>query len=471
VSLLLILLFLASPGILEARVPERGKSLIRPAHAPIPPHPKDSSVIRELAVEVDLPLARDPGTKKLLLPVFSGPPLVLIRDDDLTPSRKGSVIWSGHVDGQPASMATLVVGKQILIGNVATQPTSAKPAEYYGIRYLGNRLHVLWQIDPTRLPLESDPLPAGIPKVKRGESGSLFLSASRWIPHHRSFPQTGNSDPVNTQPRVGIASKAGFRQGPNNDSPPPPPTCTRDTGSTIDVLVVYTSKAAQAANGADAIEEEIDLAIRETNRSYARSDVDQRLQLVHVQQVENYVEEKGPESDWLTLQRPGGELADVHNLRDDVRADIVGLLVEYTEADLSSCGQAKVMEDESPAFEKFAFAAVTRRCAGAPGKWTLAHEFGHLMGARHNWASDKGEMPFRFSHGYVQHSSPGHPAFRTLMSTCKSCDRVPYWSNPDIQYPASGDAMGSKDEPEPANNAQTLNETAETVAKFRCSTN
>jgi len=467
----LVSLLLLCPGsleFLEARVPEETPILTRPAHSTIPPHAPDSSIIREAPIEVNLDLARNSRITRLPLPVFGGQTLVLIRDDDMTPSRKGSVIWSGHVDGQPASMATLVVGKEVLIGNVATQPTPEKPAEYYEIRYLGNRLHVLRQIDPTRLPPESDPMSGRTPRVKRDESGSRFLSASHWIPHNRSFLQTGNGDPVNTQSRVGIALKAAFRQGPSSDSPPAPPTCTSGTGSTIDVLVVYTSKAAQAANGADAMEEAIDLAIRELNCSYARSDVTQRLQLVGVQQVGKYVETGGPANDWPILQDPGGALADVHTIRKAVRADIVGLIVEYTEAELSSCGQAKVMEDVSPAFEQDAFAVVTRRCAGAPGKWSLAHEFGHLMGARHQWATDKEELPFPFSHGYVQHTSPGHPAFRTLMSTCNSCDRVPYWSNPDIQYPASpGDAMGSNDVKKPANNAKTLNKTAETVAKFR----
>ena len=67
------------------------------------------------------------------------------------------------------------------------------------------------------------------------------------------------------------------------------------------------------------------------------------------------------------------------------------------------------------------------------------------------------------------------PRFRTLMAKddeCKlahrRCDRVLFWSNPELKFPQTGIAMGVAGGDEPANNAETLRQTAPFVANFRC---
>jgi hypothetical protein len=71
----------------------------------------------------------------------------------------------------------------------------------------------------------------------------------------------------------------------------------------------------------------------------------------------------------------------------------------------------------------------------AVANFTLAHEFGHLQGCRHN--VDVNETPFPFGHGFSQGG-----VFQTIMAVCCGGIRVNYWSNPYVYYPSVGQ-MGS----------------------------
>jgi Metallo-peptidase family M12 len=467
-SVSLLFLFAAAAAFLEARAPEGGPNVIlRPADSTIPlTDPEDSSVLRQQAVVVDIRLARK-DTTTLQFPRFDGPALKLVRTSRRT-SLYDSVVWVGRVEGQEASVVILVAGQNVLIGKVVTQPTLRQPAEYYEIQYLGNGLHVLRKYDPSTLAPDSNPI---APKIDR----------TTW-----DGPRSAESAGV---------SKAAF--GRSISVPPPP--CSRDDGTTIDALVVYTKAAKDKAAaldksvGAQAIEMAIIHYIEEANDSYARSKITpQQLRLVHTEEVSYNENQWGDAAiDADKLQRKGGDLQGVHDTRERVGADVVGLIVEYTkkQTDDKGCGQAFLMEDPGTDFERFAFAAIPRRCAQRI--IGLAHEFGHIMGARHDWENDRNEdnprKPFPFSHGYVHLptvADPG-PPFRTVMAkndVCNKhrCDLVPYWSNPNVRFPdpstgIPGSPMGETDPAkvleEPTDNATTLNNTASIVAKFRCSQN
>ena len=238
-----------------------------------------------------------------------------------------------------------------------------------------------------------------------------------------------------------------------------------DDGSTIDVLVIYTQAARSAAGGTSAMSTVIDLAVSETNDSYANSGVNQRVRLVHAQEV-NYSES---DFDWVStlyrLRDPAdGYLDDVHALRDTYCADEVVMIV----ANMGYCGIAFMMDTVSHSFEGWAFSLVSYPCAA--GHYTFAHELGHTMGARHDWYVDPTDnRPFSYNHGYVNTTD----RWLTIMSygtECADngiyCSRLPYWSNPDQTY--GGETMGV---PEGASNAadnrKTLNSTAYTVSNFR----
>jgi hypothetical protein len=336
-------------------------------------------------------------------------------------NQSGGFSWLGHVEGVPLSQVTLVVKDGLLVGNVVM------PAGFYQVRYVGNGVHAVYEIDPSAFPPEMEPIPADIREEAQASAGPESLA---------------------------------------------------DDGSVIDVLVVYTPGARAAEGGTQAMNALIDLAVAETNTSYANSLINQRLNLVHTAEV-SYVEFDFVEALYAVTDPDDGLMDNVHTLRDDYAADEVVLII-HIQGSLY-CGVAWFMSNVSTAFESNAFAVVHRACA--TGYYSFGHELGHNMGARHDWYVDNGVTPYTYSHGYVNAADQ----WRTILaynSECSdrgfSCTRLQYWSNPDVTL--GGDPMGvpggtaancSEGVPNPhcdADNRETLNQTAYTVANFRVRT-
>ncbi len=239
------------------------------------------------------------------------------------------------------------------------------------------------------------------------------------------------------------------------------PAC--DDGSSIDLLVVYTSLARDARGGTAAIETKIGDAVNRMNEALVNSLVDTHFELVHVAEV-NYDETTAAYygNHIYRLQDPqDGYMDEVNVWRDEYAADIVSLVV----ADNRGCGVAFLMQDATHAFEAFAFNVNT--CINYE---SLAHEIGHNMGCHHNRENTNGNGVFEYSFGY---QDPGG-RFRTVMAyPCPGgplggCPRIRHFSNPDVSY--LGRPTGVPiDQSDSANNALTLNQTALTVANFRCS--
>jgi hypothetical protein len=135
--------------------------------------------------------------------------------------------------------------------------------------------------------------------------------------------------------------------------------------------------------------------------------------------------------------------------RNEKRADIVGLIID----DPNGCGLSTRVGADS----EEAFFVVHHSCAAIT--YSVAHEVGHILGARHDRAVDSNEAPFPFGHGYVNGRK-----WRDMMSYregCNGCPRIPYWSNPRVAY--KGEPTGT-----PAtDNARVILEQAERVSNFR----
>ena len=159
---------------------------------------------------------------------------------------------------------------------------------------------------------------------------------------------------------------------------------------TITVLVAYTRAAASRYE--DVSRDLVALAIEEANQSFRNSGVGNvQLKLVHAYQTD-YVERGSHfEHVWSFADRGDGVMEEVHALRDKHGADVAMLIVH----DPAGCGLATRVAAEADE----AFAVVHHECAAT--MYSLAHEVGHIVGARHDHALDMSSEPFPYGHGHV----------------------------------------------------------------------
>ena len=216
----------------------------------------------------------------------------------------------------------------------------------------------------------------------------------------------------------------------------------------ITLLAAYTPAVARRYE--DPARDLVELAVEEANQSFRNSGLGFiRVELVHA--YETQYAETGSHFDhvWRFADKGDGYMEEVHALRDRYKADVAMLFVH----DPMGCGLATRVLAEADE----AFAVVHHECATS--MYSLAHEIGHIIGARHDYALDSTAAPFPFGHGYVFGTK-----WRTMMSykdTCNDCPRLPVWSSPAVTV--KGIAAGS----ERHNNAKVIAEQAARVAGFR----
>lgn len=349
----------------------------------------------------------------LSLKLFPDVDLTLV-SRKLTQAESGSLHWVGEIQGVPRSRATLVVKNGRLFGAIRV------PGKVYRVTTLASGQTTVTEVNPSRLGPEKEPTP---PEA---------------VPTARAAPASGEA----------------MKRGADADAACP-------GGKTVNVMVVYTKKAKDVSADINA---EIETAILEGNDSYEASGIHHRIRLAHSAQV-SYTESGDIVTDRDRLRKKSdGHMDDVHSLRDRYNADVVSLWAKYDE---SWCGYAYIMDTVSGDFEDHAFSAVRHSCA--VDNFSFIHEMGHNMSARHDRYVDGTDgKPYDYNHGYVNVTDQ----WRTIMAyndKCsdagKDCDRLGYWSNPNVNY--GGDAMGVASGNNAADNHRALNNAMPVVATFR----
>ena len=375
-------------------IPQLFHSEIRPAARPAA---ADPTVVRSRTVGINLDMLDSMKSKdRFVFNLFEDATFTAVLENI-----KNRNTWVGSIEGKPAGTFTLVMGDEDVLSAIIRVPGKG----IYRVRSLRDGVVVIHEIDETRFP------------------------------------------PCGTGPVHGVLGGGGVVAGGGCDD-----------GSVIDVLVVYTPLARQAAGGTAAIEAEIDLAFANTNTAYTNSLIGMQLNLIYVEEIA--YNEAGSYVDHLyRLTDPAdGYMDEVHTLRDQYGADMVALLV----ADGEYCGVAWLMQTLSPAFEQYAFSVTTWYCAA---NFVLAHELGHNQGCCHD-RDNCGQGVFDYSYGYRFFGNGGQQ-WRTVMSYSPGT-RIPHFSNPDVLF--DGQPTGvPPGNPDDADNALTINQTAFTIANFRCS--
>jgi hypothetical protein len=216
----------------------------------------------------------------------------------------------------------------------------------------------------------------------------------------------------------------------------------------IDLMVLYTPRAADSyvLDMSNLIAD----AVEQVNASFRNSGVGNvSLRLVHTESID-YTETKLGHFDHLYRMVDGlGAFHRVGKLRNDKQADIVGLVVD----DPSQCGLAtRVAPDPEEAYF-----VVHHSCAAL--MFSIAHEIGHILGARHELQIDADNAPTSYAFGYVNGGE-----WRDIMSyaqSCGGCPRLPRWSNPRVQYQGRPTGTPTSDA------ARVILEQAGRVATFR----
>lgn len=360
---------------------------------------------------------------------------------------------SGALDGVPFGSFVLVVNGDVVVGTIDAG------GERYEIGTIQPGVQAVRQIDPASMPLADDD----------------------WVPGEVRVPVPGETeraerrrDPVRVGP-VGVprgGRGGGFAADAGGGAD------GAEDGSRIDVLMLYTPRAARETGGADRMRANADLWIAWTNRVYGESGVIHRLWIVGVHPFDP-VDERfaGNKGQILGALARSSHAA---SLRDRVGADLVHLMA------VVGGGQASL---PGP----FGISCMAYRCNtldhdGGRARFfpgdaaTFAHEIGHNMGLHHDRYSlrvRRGlslmhfDPPYKF--GYV--SPTRH--IRTIMSTrarCTdedrfTCPRVPRFSNPYRTW--NGEPLGVPgDEPSssidgPADAVRAMNEARREVANWR----
>lgn len=351
----------------------------------------------------------DPIGAQITLPLGDGKSVTLVRKTSAFQT-DGSVLWRGEV-GETGERAVLMLwNSAMLTGYFAYRGT------IYTVENLDGEIRAFAEMD-RRKPQPDHPTPTG---------------------RHDSVPDDAEPPPprvVPPEPQVPPFQDAQRRALEAKDI-------------TIDVMILYTSNVAKryVGNPSDLLAS----AIEDANQTFRNSGLGNiKLRLVHTQAVDYDTAKDDQFTHLYTMVDGLGPFKDVRKLRDEKRADIVGLIIDNP----NGCGLSTRIGPDSDQ----AFFVVHHACAAV--SMSIAHEIGHILGARHDRFIDDADHPLAYGHGYVNGTK-----WRDIMSYkegCGGCPRIPFWSNPRIAY--KGEPLGTP----AADNARLILELAERVSKFR----
>ena len=234
--------------------------------------------------------------------------------------------------------------------------------------------------------------------------------------------------------------------------------------SVIDVLVLYTTAAKNAAGGETAIVNQIRDAVSYTNQAYANTGLAMRIALAGTAEV-TYTETGSCSTSLDAVTNPSdGQMDNAETLRTQYGADLVSLWTQT-----GDCGGiAWVLRTNSTSSARYGYSVTI---ASSPAFWrniSFAHELGHNLGAAHDRANASSQGLFPYSYGYQ--SIAAQPYGRDIMAyQCSGgidCPTVQYFSSPLVTY--GGRPLGVPvTEPNSADVAQTFTQSAATVEAYR----
>lgn len=344
--------------------------------------------------------SKDAPTPAIVFNLFGDTELTAVLERSTSPSDGRSVI-RGHIQGVADSYFLLACESNVIAGTIFLPDRGV-----FRIQYAGNGLHQVMEIDPAKVPRCG---------VEASTDAAAILGSSS-----------------KSEIEKGLAFTSGV------------------TLTVVDVLVLYTDSARDAAGGNAGINTLIDLAVAEANLVYENSKVNLLLRLVQTAKVP-YADSGDLVRDISRMVDPrDGYLDDVSARRGAVNADLVCLLVE------NSTDLAGIATQTASATN--AFSVVQRRYA--VGQYVFAHELAHNFGCQHDRQNASSAGAYADSYGWYFQAN--FTTYGTVMSYVGQ--RIPHFSNPNVTFASAPTGVVSGTNA--ANNAQTLRLRMPVVSAF-----
>jgi hypothetical protein len=422
----------------------REQAAARPATMSNPVAPP---VIGEFMFRFDAPLRdqldavmQDGQTARILFPVSEHRVLDLgITRHDVHNATRGDLF--ALVDDAPLADAVLSYVDEAVAGSIVTPD-----GELFVVRYAGNGIHRVMQLDPDRMPAEAEPL------VPRRSASAVA-----------STPGSGSHMPVMQGDQAGAgASTVPDPVGPGvtigEYSPPMAEDATepqiRD-GSTVtfDVMVVYTAQSRINNGGTSGMNALINAAVAKANLAYRNSLAPVFMRLVHTAEV-GYPASGSLGTDLGALQNPSdGKMDVIYSWRTQYNADVISLFVNGGDA----AGLGYLINPEASGAGALNWMLSVVVDVYADGNISFAHEVGHNFGCGHGM--ENGGGVFSFAGGYRFFTN--NQWYRTVMAYAPGA-RIPYFSNPAVGYLGAPTGQASS-----ANNVLALTRARKNAAALR----
>jgi hypothetical protein len=231
----------------------------------------------------------------------------------------------------------------------------------------------------------------------------------------------------------------------------------RDRGNPfIDLMIVYTDGARAAIGNKGATRLLGHLTIDTANEIYADSDVDHRLRMARMYEVDydetafDYDSDGvfGTHNDHLATLRDDSDdvIDDIHTVRDQVGADLVTFLINDLDSGVNctTCmtfGLGYRPISESTSNRDLGFHTCHWENMALPS-WSMPHEAGHNLGAYHddlqipadNDGDGTPDWVAQYGRGHYWNNAAGNRERSIMGRNALGGTRVPYFSNPAIEF-------------------------------------
>ena len=413
--MLLVPLLLATGGAVTTAAAQRPTPVFSPPGARLTaeptaalPRPGDVRYLKWRVARVELAAfdrARSGETMRFNL--FEDADLEVVIDEVVLHGRQGRSLL-GHVDGvQPSNVVLERLG-DVLVGMVAL------PGRSWAIRYAGNGLHTLHEVNPAAFAVADEPLPvAPVPAA------------------------------------------------------PVPPVAKATAKQTITYLGLYTADALKAQGGKKAMKAAIRLTVTWLAAALKAQKVKHKIKFRGAKKIKGA--DNGDLNDALqgVTTAGDGSFDKAQALRNKKAADFVGLYIKGDGTGFGTCGLGWQVSNFSPFNERWAYHTVREDCNVAGGGKTGAHETLHNMGGCHPETQGSCTGPTNASYGKIVRNANVRASFRvdahTTLGTGAICPACMNLRTVSGKKKFNGNKVGDTK----ANIAAMVNQGAATYAGYR----